>query len=144
MSYIIKLFLNDFPDDKKENGDADEEIESSSPTFPRRVGVSDENNMNHIDVHEGDDDEEGDRIDEVFTQRAPPVPLPASSSQEEKKSKGSELYSKYIEISLKRALLETEKEVLFLAERSVQETPFEIQEAQEMSQVFRKDFVLPI
>ena len=40
--------------------------------------------------------------------------------------KGSELCTKHIEIALKRALLETEREVLFLAERGVNETPIAV------------------
>jgi len=56
--------------------------------------------------------------------------------------KGSGLYTKYIEISLKRTLLETEREVLFLAEKRVQETPFVMQEAQQLTPALRKDFVL--
>jgi hypothetical protein len=56
--------------------------------------------------------------------------------------KSSELYTKYTEISQKRALLETEREIHFLAERGVEETPFVLQEARDLNPVLRKDFVL--
>ncbi|UJR18849.1 hypothetical protein I4U23_021977 [Adineta vaga] len=59
-------------------------------------------------------------------------------------SKGSEMFTEYVEISYKKALLEIEREVLFLDERSVKETPFEIQEARKMNPVLRKDFTLQI
>ncbi len=54
------------------------------------------------------------------------------------------LFTKYIEISLRRALLETEREVHFLVERGVKETPIEIQEARDLNPVLRKDFVLQV
>ena len=56
--------------------------------------------------------------------------------------KGSEMYTKYTEIAHKRALLETEREIHFLVERSVKETPFVLQEAREQNPVLRKDFLL--
>jgi hypothetical protein len=109
----LEELLEDFPQDKED--------ESSSTQTIRY------NNRQHVD----DDD------DEVFTQQ----PL-GQIQPRVVKSKGSELFTKYIEIALKRALLETEREVLFLAERSVKETPFVIQETQDLNPVLRKDFVL--
>jgi hypothetical protein len=41
-------------------------------------------------------------------------------------SKGSDMFTEYVEISYKRAVLEIEREVLFLDERSIKQTPFEI------------------
>jgi hypothetical protein len=124
----LEKLLNDFPQDK-------EDEPSSPPSTRTRVdGCSD--NMEHYGDNDDEDDEEVDD-NQVFTQR--------SLSKKQKKfinHKGSELFTKYIEISLKRTLLETESEVLFLAERSVQETPFVIREAQELTPVLRKDFVL--
>jgi hypothetical protein len=73
--------------------------------------------------------------DGVFTQRSQP-------ERQMVTHKGLELFKKYVEIALKRALLETEREVLFLAERGVKETPFVIKEARDLNPLLRKDFVL--
>ncbi|CAF1324918.1 unnamed protein product [Rotaria magnacalcarata] len=82
-----------------------------------------------------DNDEPFDN--EVFTQK------PLSQRKENVvKEKGSDLFKLYIEIALKRALLETEREILFLDERGVKETPGEISEARDLNPVLRKDFML--
>ncbi|CAF3359080.1 unnamed protein product [Rotaria socialis] len=82
-----------------------------------------------------DDDEPFDN--EVFTQK------PLSQRKENVvKGKGSDLFKLYIEIALKRALLETEREILFLDVRGVKETPDEISEARDLNPVLRKDFML--
>ena len=82
------------------------------------------------------DGEPSDVDDEVFTQR--PLALRQSRMINHK---GSELFTKYLEATLKRALSETEREVLFLVERGVKETPFVIKESRDLNSVLRKDFV---
>ena len=77
--------------------------------------------------------------EEICSQR----PLTQKSKQEVD-IKGLELYAEYIQASKERASYEIEREVLFLAEKSVQETPFEIQETQEITPVLRQDFVLQL
>ena len=57
--------------------------------------------------------------------------------------KGSKLFAKYIEIALKRTELETEREVLFLAEQSVQETPFVMQRSTRVNSNITKGFCAP-
>ncbi|CAF3462670.1 unnamed protein product [Rotaria sp. Silwood2] len=84
-----------------------------------------------------DDDDEEPLDNEVFTQK------PLSQQQETiNNQKGSELFKKYIEIAHKRAQLEIEREVHFLSERGVQETPVETQESKDLNPVMRMDFVL--
>jgi hypothetical protein len=83
-----------------------------------------------------DGDENEALVDEVFTQK----PLQRQSRTVDHKA--LRLYEKYTEIALKRAILETEKEVHFLVERSVKETPFNIKEARNLNPVLRKDFML--
>ena len=156
----VDKLLENFPKDKVD-GDAGEEREEeeeekqlSSPTFPKPVNVNGGNNVNYSDAHnkeEDDDDDDDDGLGGVYTQKIPPPQAPTSSllssSREQRKStdtKGSELYLKYIEISKERAILETEKELLFLAEQSVRETPFVVQEAQMLAPVLRQDFVLQV
>ncbi|CAF1638153.1 unnamed protein product, partial [Adineta ricciae] len=155
----LDKLLENFPKDKVdgdaneeegegEEADAEEEEKLeplSSPTFPKPVNVNGGNNVNPSDVQNEDVD---DGLGGVYTQKVLPPQPPSSSSslsQEQKKStdkKGSELYLKYIEISKERALLESEKELFFLAEQSVRETPFVVQEAQTLATVLRQDFVL--
>ena len=72
----------------------------------------------------------------VLTQRAPP------QTQENIFQTSFELFIKYTEIALKRVSLEIEREIHFLADRSVKEMPFVIQEARDLNPVLRKDFVL--
>jgi len=120
----LEKLLNDFPQDKDDK------------TLTRTGVDGGSDNLEHYD-NDNDDEEDGDD-NEVFTQRS----LSKNKRKKLLNHKGSELFTKYIEISLKRTLLEIEREVLFLAERSVQETPFVIREAQELTQVLRKDFVL--
>ncbi|CAF1465130.1 unnamed protein product [Adineta steineri] len=141
----LEKLLNDFPQDKEEDEEEEEEEEvpkPPSPTLNTKVDTSGANNNGDFDVtseNEDGNDEKG-----VFTQKTP-APQPLLSQKHNKKSvdkKGLELFKKYIETSLKRALLETEKEVLFLVERCVPETPFGILEAQVLTPVLRKDFVL--
>ncbi|CAF1315948.1 unnamed protein product, partial [Rotaria sp. Silwood1] len=84
-----------------------------------------------------DDDDEEPLDNEVFTQK------PLSQRQETiNNKKGSELFKKYIVIAHKRAQLEIEREVHFLSERGVQETPVGTQEPKDLNPVMRKDFVL--
>jgi hypothetical protein len=109
----LQKLLDDFPQDRYE--------------IPSTQTVTD------TDV----DDDNEPLDDEVFTQR----PL-SQRNVNIINVKGSELFKKYIETALKRGLLETEREVLFLAERGVKETPFEIKEARDLNPVLRKDFVL--
>ncbi|CAF1507189.1 unnamed protein product [Rotaria sp. Silwood1] len=106
--------------------------------------VNDEENIHH---HNNKDDEEEE--EEIFTQKSltqeEEIFTQKPQTQKQKKlihQNGSQLYSKFIEIALKRSLLETEREVHFLAERSVKETPFVIREARDLNPVLRKDFVL--
>ncbi len=91
-----------------------------------------------IDVDDvGPFDNETDVEEDVFTQR----PLPQRQNRMVN-HKGSALFIKYIEIALKTALLQTEREIHFLVERGVKETPFVIEEARDLNRVLRKDFVL--
>ncbi len=91
-----------------------------------------------IDVDDvGPFDNETDVEEDVFTQR----PLPQRQNRMVN-HKGSALFIKYIEIALKTALLQTEREIHFLVERGVKETPFVIEEARDLNPVLRKDFVL--
>ena len=112
----LQKLLDDFPSDKGE--------------IPSTQVNTDDNIESLID----------DEDNQVFTQR----PLLQQQEDNNRKviCKGSELFTIYIEIALKRALLETEREVLFLVERGVKETPFVIQEARDFNPVLRKDFVL--
>jgi hypothetical protein len=91
-----------------------------------------------IDVDDvGPFDNETDVEEDVFTQR----PLPQRQNRMVN-HKGSALFIKYIEIALKTALLQTEREIHFLVKRGVKETPFVIEEARDLNRVLRKDFVL--
>lgn len=84
-------------------------------------------------------EEEHEEEEEVFTQR------PRSLSQPNVvNGKGLKLFTTYLEITHKRAALETEKEVLFLSERGVQETPFRTEEVRDLNPVLRKDFLLQV
>ncbi|CAF1496215.1 unnamed protein product [Rotaria sp. Silwood1] len=75
----------------------------------------------------------------VFTQK------PLSQRQEPiNNEKGSELFKKYIVIAHKRAQLEIEREVHFLSERGVQETPVGTQEPKDLNPVMRMDFLLRV
>ena len=87
--------------------------------------------------NEKDNDDDDDSNGDVFTQR----PL-LQRKDRTVTCISSKMYARYIEIALKRALLETEREVHFLVEHSVEETPFGIQEARDLNPVLRKDFVL--
>ena len=119
----LKKLLDDFPSDKGE-----------IPSTQVNTDGGDDDNIESLV-----DDEDN----QVFTQR--PRPLLQQQQKEDNRKvicKGSELFTIYIEIALKRALLETEREVLFLVERGVKETPFVIQEARDFNPVLRKDFVL--
>ena len=69
--------------------DRDDKIEPSTQTIT--VNVEEEN-------------------DEIFTQR----PISTQKKESEVNGKGSKLYEKYVEFALKRAELETEREVHFL------------------------------
>ena len=89
-------------------------------------------NDNTVETSDNEDAMEG-----VFTQR--PL-LPRADGKVNEKS--SKMYAEYIEIALKRAVLESDKEIHFLLEHSVEETPFGIQEARDLNPVLRKDFVL--
>jgi hypothetical protein len=113
----LRRLLDDFPQDRYK--------------VPSASTVTDEENG----VEPIDDHEQGEG---VLTQR----PLPQRRIRRFISHKGSELYTKYMEIALKRALLETEREILFLAERGVNETPFVLQEARDLNPILRKDFVL--
>ena len=105
--------------------------------FPQDREKEDEQLAQTVNANANTDTEPtDDENDDVFTQR------PQRNQVRSVKENGSEMYTKYIEMSLKRALLEIEREVLFLVEHSVKETPFVIQEAQELNPVLRKDFVL--
>ena len=91
-----------------------------------------------IDINDGDEDDNH----RCFTQRVrTQIDMNNVNIVE---SKGSEIFTEYVEISYKKAILEIEREVLFLDERSVKETPFEIQEARKMNPVLRKDFTLQV
>ncbi|CAF1437452.1 unnamed protein product, partial [Rotaria sordida] len=85
-----------------------------------------------------DDDGGEEPLDnEVFTQKS------LSQRQETiNNQKGSELFKKYIGIAHKRAQLEIEREVHFLSERGVQETPVGTQEPKDLNPVMRVDFLL--
>ena len=99
--------------------DRDDKIEPSTQTVT--VNVEEEN-------------------DEIFTQR----PISTQKKESEVNGKGSKLFEKYVEFALKRAELETAREVHFLVERGVEKTPFVIEGARDLTPVFRKDFMLPI
>ena len=105
--------------------------------FPHDREKEDEQLAQTVNANANTDTEPtDDENDDVFTQR------PQRNQVRSVKENGSEMYTKYIEMSLKRALLEIEREVLFLVEHSVKETSFVIKEAQELNPVLRKDFVL--
>ena len=112
----LQKLLEDFPQDR-------DEVSSTT------IVTDDDDGAEPVDHQEQDPG--------VLTQR----PLPQRQVRMVNR-KGSELFTKYIEIALKRALLETEREVLFLAERGVNDTPFAEQEVRDLNPVLRKDFVL--
>ena len=112
----LQKLLEDFPQDRDE---------LSSTT----IVTDDDDGAEPVDHQEQDPG--------VLTQR----PLPQRRVRMVN-HKGSELFTKYIEIALKRALLETEREVLFFAELGVNATPFVLQDARDLNPVLRKDFVL--
>ncbi|CAF5134500.1 unnamed protein product, partial [Rotaria magnacalcarata] len=123
---------------KKEEFEFQEEkLQLHLDDFPHNRGetITSTQVISNVDV----DDEEPfyDDDDEVLTQK----PLP-QRKENMLHVKDSELFKEYIEIAMKRALLETEREILFLVERSVKETPVEIQETKDLNPVLRKDFVL--
>ncbi|CAF1571856.1 unnamed protein product, partial [Adineta steineri] len=144
----LEKLREDFPKDKEDEAE-EEERKPPSPTFRSVSARGDNTDANTFDVQISGD-EDGNDTDGVFTQKPSTTPSPSTVSKRAQQSikplneKGSVLYNNYIETSLKRASLETEKEILFLAERSVPETSFEIQKAQQMTPVLRKDFVLQI
>ncbi|CAF1545966.1 unnamed protein product [Adineta ricciae] len=85
------------------------------------------------------DDDDNEKETNVFTQK----PSSSEKQQEEQNDRhGSQLYIEYVELALKRNLLEIEREVLFLAESSAVEAPSVIQVARDITPVLRKDFVL--
>ncbi|CAF5019641.1 unnamed protein product, partial [Rotaria sp. Silwood1] len=113
----LQKLIDDFPEDR---------YEVSSTQINTNVVVDDD-----------DDDDEEPLDNRVFTQK------PLSQRQETiNNKKGSELFKKYIVIAHKRAQLEIEREVHFLSERGVQETPVGTQEPKDLNPVMRKDFVL--
>ncbi|CAF3107214.1 unnamed protein product, partial [Rotaria sp. Silwood2] len=85
----------------------------------------------HMDtnVNMSDDDNDEEPLDNrVFIQK------PLSQQQETiNNEKGSELFKKYIVVAHKRAQLEIEREVHFLSERGVQETPVGTQEPKDLN-----------
>ncbi|CAF3746048.1 unnamed protein product [Rotaria sp. Silwood1] len=80
-------------------------------------------------VVDDDDDDEEPSDNRVFTQK----PLSQQRQETINNRKGSELFKKYIVIAHKRAQLEIEREVHFLSERGVQETPVETQESKDLN-----------
>ena len=113
----LRRLLGDFPQDR------DEVASTPTPTDEEECV---EPNANHT------------QDDGVLTQK----PLPQRRTRRLITQKGSEAYTKYVEAALKRALLETEREILFLDERGVSETPFVLQEARDLNPILRKDFTL--
>ena len=87
------------------------------------------------DSVEEDRREEDEPHDGVLTQRSQGKANVVSS-------RGSQLYAQYIEQANKRVSLEIEREVHFLAESGVDETPFEIKDTRDLYPVLRKDFTL--
>jgi hypothetical protein len=86
--------------------------------------------------------DDNDTDDNVYT-RIPSSQIPRTQMIRSVVSlQGSELFSKYKSIALDRVLLEIEREIHFLAERGVEETPFELQDIKDMNPVLRKDFML--
>lgn len=82
-----------------------------------------------------DDGEPRNEEDDVLTQRSQGKANAVSS-------RGSQLYAHYIEQANKRVSLEIEREVHFLVESGVDETPFEIKDTRDLYPVLRKDFTL--
>ncbi|CAF4888361.1 unnamed protein product, partial [Rotaria sp. Silwood1] len=91
-------------------------------------------------VVDDDDDDEEPLDNRVFTQK----PLSQQRQETINNQKGSELFKKYIVIAHKRAQLEIEREVHFLSERGVQETPVGTQEPKDLNPVMRMDFLLQV
>ncbi|CAF5009794.1 unnamed protein product, partial [Rotaria sp. Silwood1] len=89
----------------------------------------------NIVVDDDDDDDDEEPLDNrVFTQK----PLSQQRQDTINNEKGSELFKKYIVIAHKRAQLEIEREVHFLSERGVQETPVETQESKDLNPALLK------
>ena len=116
----------------------EERFDNLMDAFPQDRNDQSAGLVDTAEVEMGSPDERG-MDDGVFTQK--PLPLPQEPS-ETGTQKGLELFRKYTDIAQKRGLLETEREILFLAESGVEETPFTIQQAQELNPVLRLDFVL--
>ena len=127
----LNELLADFPPDR---------IEIPLTQATLRVETTD-----HYD--EGDDDDDNDHQEDgrVYTQRATIEKTMNThyKSSDGVSSRSSELYGKYVKIALERNQLEIEREVHFLVESGVQETPSsENKEVTNLISVLRKDFTL--
>ncbi|CAF4320256.1 unnamed protein product [Rotaria sp. Silwood2] len=128
----FQKLIDDFPQDR---------YEVPSTQMDTNVNMSDDDNDeepldNRVFIQKPLSQRQDNR---VFTQK------PLSQQQETiNNEKGSELFKKYIVIAHKRAQLEIEREVHFLSERGVQETPVGTQEPKDLNPVMRVDFLLQV
>ena len=127
----LDRLLKDFPPDTYD-----------VPLTQAQAAAVDDNKVENDDDDDDDDDGNDDENHRGLTQRVRIQVDPNNVNIIG--SKGSDMFTEYVEISYKRAVLEIEREVLFLDERSVKQTPFEIQDARKMNPVLRKDFVLQV
>ncbi|CAF4148143.1 unnamed protein product [Rotaria sp. Silwood2] len=132
MKERFQKLIDDFPQDR---------YEVPSTQMDTNVNMSDDDNDeepldNRVFIQKPLSQRQDNR---VFTQK------PLSQQQETiNNEKGSELFKKYIVIAHKRAQLEIEREVHFLSERGVQETPVGTQEPKDLNPVMRVDFLLQV
>ncbi|CAF1691102.1 unnamed protein product, partial [Adineta ricciae] len=80
-----------------------------------------------------------DEAEGVYTQK---TAVPAPSQIPLDTGSAMQLYEKYVELALRRADYETQREILFLEEQSVKETPFVVQVVKDVNPILRQDFVL--
>lgn len=127
----LTQLLADFPSDRVQAVPQTQEVAAT----PRE----DDQFRKNDDGSKEDNDDGSDTEDrhQVFTQRAH-----MTNNNDMSHMSASAMYEKYVEVALKRTMLEIERAVHFLVESGVQETPVENKEARNSTPILRKDFML--